>query len=69
MGELFDAILACGAKTIGLQNTLIREWQELPMSQAITRGIDAEAFASDEPKRMMGDFLSKAAARKKARAR
>ncbi len=71
VGELLDAILACGAKAIRLQKTLIREWEELPMSQAIARGIDsfAEAFASDEPKRMMGDFLTKAAARKKARSR
>lgn len=71
VSELIDAILGCGANAIRLQKTLIREWEELPMSQAIERGITrfAEAFASDEPQRMMGAFLTKAAARKKARSR
>ncbi len=71
VSELLDAILACGAKAIRLQKTLVRDWEELPMSQAIARGIAsfAEAFASDEPQRMMGDFLAKAAARSKARSR
>ena len=71
VNELIDAILACGAKAIRLQKTLIREWEELPMSKAIERGITrfADAFASDEPKRMMGAFLTKAAARKKSRTR
>jgi enoyl-CoA hydratase len=67
--ELIDAILACGANAIRLQKTLIREWEDLPLSQAIERGIArfAESFASDEPKRMMGAFLATAAARKKGR--
>ncbi len=71
VGELVGAILACGANAIRLQKALIRDWEELPMAQAIARGVDsfAAAFAGDEPHRMMGDFLAKAAARKKARSR
>jgi enoyl-CoA hydratase len=71
VGELLDAILACGANAIRLQKALIRVWEDLPMGQAIARGIDsfAAAFAGDEPQRMMGDFLAKAAARRKARSR
>lgn len=67
--ELLDAILACGANAIRLQKALIREWEDLPLSQAIERGIErfAESFGSDEPKRMMGAFLGAAAARKKGR--
>jgi enoyl-CoA hydratase/carnithine racemase len=63
--ETLDAILACGPNAIRLQKALIREWEELPMSQAIARGITrfAEAFATDEPKRMMGAFLAKAKTR------
>jgi enoyl-CoA hydratase/carnithine racemase len=65
--ELIDAILACGANAIRLQKTLIREWEDLPLSQAIERGIArfAESYASDEPKQLMGAFLATAAARKK----
>ena len=57
---VLDAILACGPEAIRLQKTLIREWEDLPPSQAIERGITrfAEAFATDEPKRMMGAFLA-----------
>jgi enoyl-CoA hydratase len=67
--ELIDAILACGANAIRLQKTLIREWEDLPLSQAIERGIArlAESYVSDEPKQLMGAFLAKAAARKKGR--
>ena len=64
--ELVDAICACGPKAIRLQKALIRDWEDLPLSQAIERGITrfAEAFATDEPQRMMSDFLSRAAARR-----
>ena len=54
------AILACGPRAIRLQKALIREWEELPLSQAIARGIArfGDAFKTDEPKRMMRAFLA-----------
>lgn len=54
------AILACGPRAIRLQKALIREWEELPLSQAIARGVTrfGDAFKTDEPKRMMGAFLA-----------
>jgi enoyl-CoA hydratase len=54
------AILACGAQAIRLQKALIREWEDLPLSQAIARGIArfGDAFKTDEPKRMMSAFLT-----------
>jgi enoyl-CoA hydratase/carnithine racemase len=71
VGELVDAILACGPTAIRQQKRLIRDWEELPMSQAIERGIAcfAQAFATDEPRQKMGAFLTQAAARRKARDR
>jgi enoyl-CoA hydratase len=71
VGELLDAILACGPTAIRLQKRLIRDWEELPMSQAIERGIAcfAEAFLTEEPRQKMGAFLSTAAARRKTRSR
>lgn len=59
--ELLDAILACGAHAIRAQKRLMREWEDLPLSQSIDRGIAAFAgsFASDEPQRMMGAFLAR----------
>ena len=67
--ELLDAILACGPAAIRLQKSLLREWENLPMSRAIERGIASfeTAFETDEPQRMMGAFLDGAAARRKRR--
>lgn len=67
VAELLDAILACGPNAIRLQKTLVREWGDLPLSQAIERGIIrfADAYAGDEPRRMLGAFLTAAAARKR----
>jgi enoyl-CoA hydratase/carnithine racemase len=58
--QTLQAILACGARAIRLQKALIREWEDLPLSQAIARGIArfGDAFKTDEPKRMMGAFLA-----------
>jgi enoyl-CoA hydratase/carnithine racemase len=67
--QVLDAILGCGAHALRLQKSLIREWEELPLSAAVERGIAsfAAAFESDEPKRMMGGFLAAAAARRRRR--
>ena len=52
--EFAAAILAGGPRAMRLQKTLCRDWDELSASAAIQRGIDAlaEAYASDEPRRM-----------------
>ena len=65
--QVLDAILACGPRAIRLQKALIREWEDLPLSQAIARGIArfGEAFRTDEPKRMMGAFLAGKAQQRK----
>ncbi len=53
------AILACGKRAISAQKALIQAWENLPVREAIERGIDsfAAAWDSDEPTRMMGGFL------------
>lgn len=65
--QVLAAILACGPHAIRLQKALIREWEDLPLSQAIARGIASfgDAFKTDEPKRMMGAFLRDKERRKK----
>jgi enoyl-CoA hydratase/carnithine racemase len=65
--QALGAILACGPRAIRLQKTLIREWEDLPLAQAISRGITrfGEAFQSDEPTRMMGAFLASKAPQRK----
>ena len=62
------AVLACGPRAISAQKALIHAWENLPMRQAIERGIDsfAAAWDSDEPARMMGGFLDAMRRRKLA---
>ena len=65
------AILTCGPKAVSAQKALIQAWENLPMRDAIARGIDsfAASWDSDEPARMMGGFLDAMRRRKLAASR
>jgi len=56
-----DALLKAGPRALRLQKQLIRRWEELPVSGAIAAGIDsfAEAYATEEPWRLMRAFLER----------
>ena len=56
-----QAILEGGPCALRLQKSLIREWERLPLDQAIERGIDsfAAAYETDEPRRLMERFLTR----------
>jgi enoyl-CoA hydratase/carnithine racemase len=56
-----QAILEGGPCAQRLQKSLIREWERLPLDQAIERGIDsfAAAYETDEPRRLMKRFLTR----------
>src|SRR5437762_27603 len=60
------AILAGGPQAIRRQKALILEWEELSTSAAVARGIDAlaEAYATDEPRRMAEARLAEMRARR-----
>ena len=66
VGRLLESILASGPRAVRLQKTLITEWEDLPLRQAIERGIDrfAESWETDEPRAMMCSFLEDRARRK-----
>ena len=75
-GDLDDAverlavsILAAGPQAVRLQKSLILEWEELPTTAAIERGIDCfvAAFDTDEPARMAGALLSELRSRRRSR--
>jgi enoyl-CoA hydratase/carnithine racemase len=56
-----NAIIEAGPRAIRLQKALIREWERLPLDQAIERGIEsfAAAYETDEPSRMMQRFITR----------
>jgi enoyl-CoA hydratase/carnithine racemase len=55
------SILAAGPRALAAQKRLLREWQELPLDAAIAKSIDAfaEAYESDEPRRLMRAFIER----------
>ena len=55
------ALLKAGPRAVRLQKKLIRQWEDLPVSGAIEAGIDcfADAYATDEPSRLMRAFLDR----------
>jgi len=65
--RLAAPILDSGPHAIRIQKALIRDWEELPTSAAVARGIDAftEAYATDEPRRMAAARLAEMRARRK----
>jgi enoyl-CoA hydratase/carnithine racemase len=57
--RLLDSVLASGPHAVKLQKVLIEDWQSMTVDAAIEHGIDVfvDAWASDEPRRMLGQFL------------
>src|SRR5580658_1103971 len=53
-------ILACGPRAIRQQKALIAAWETLPLGPAIDAGVEAfaDAYRTDEPRRMMAAFLA-----------
>jgi len=56
-----DALLAAGPQALRLQKKLIRDWENMTLSQAVRAGIESfrEAYATDEPARMMARFVER----------
>jgi 1,4-dihydroxy-2-naphthoyl-CoA synthase len=61
-----QAITESGPRAVRLQKSLIREWEAMPVSDAIEAGIRAivRAYETDEPARMVGEAMARLAARK-----
>jgi enoyl-CoA hydratase len=63
-----DSIVESGPKAIRLQKELIREWEAMPVNDAIEAGIRCmyRAYQSDEPTRMVGEAIDRLKARKRS---
>jgi enoyl-CoA hydratase len=62
-----DALLSCGPQAVRLQKKLIRDWENLTLDQAVRAGIESfkQAYATEEPTRMMASFANRARHKKK----
>ena len=56
-----DAILEAGPQAIRLQKELIREWEAMPVNDAIQAGVRnfVRAYDTDEPTRLIGDTIAR----------
>ena len=66
VGKVVADLLACGPEALKRQKALIRQWETLPLKDAIAAGVTAfaQSFETDEPRRMLAAFLKAEAARK-----
>ena len=64
--RLLASILASGPQAVRLQKALVAEWEELTPRDAVRRGIEvfAEAWRTDEPRRVIEAFLAELRERK-----
>jgi enoyl-CoA hydratase len=69
LSEWVGSIVESGPKAIRLQKELIREWEAMPVNDAIEAGIRCmyRAYQSDEPTRMVNQAIHRLKARKEAR--
>jgi enoyl-CoA hydratase len=65
VADALAPILACGPNVIATQKALLRQWEELPLNEAIAATVPAfgRIFASGEPQRYMQAFLDAKARR------
>lgn len=61
LARTVDMICAAGPVAVRLQKALLLDWEELPLRDAVERGIDslAKAFESTEPRERMRAFLDR----------
>jgi enoyl-CoA hydratase/carnithine racemase len=56
-----DMLLACGPEALRIQKALLRQWEELPLTESVNLsiGVFGTSFLSDEPKRLMQAFIDR----------
>jgi enoyl-CoA hydratase len=59
--KLVEALLKCGPEALRAQKELVRHWEELPLAESVhlSIGMFGRSFLTDEPKRLMGEFVNR----------
>jgi enoyl-CoA hydratase len=55
------SLLACGPEALRTQKALLRQWEELPLTESVNLsiGVFGKSFLTDEPKRLMQGFIDR----------
>jgi len=61
IGKTVDALLKCGPQALRAQKALLRQWEELPLTESVNLsiGVFGKSFLTDEPKRLMQAFVDR----------
>jgi enoyl-CoA hydratase/carnithine racemase len=59
--QTIESLLACGPEALRAQKALLRQWEELPLTESINLSIAVfgRSFLGDEPQRMMQRFIDR----------
>jgi enoyl-CoA hydratase len=59
--KAIEALLACGPEALRTQKALLRQWEELPLTESVNLSIEVfgRSFLTDEPKRLMQAFIDR----------
>jgi len=61
VGKTVEALLECGPEALRAQKALLRQWEELPLTESVNLsvGVFGRSFLTDEPKRLMQGFIDR----------
>jgi enoyl-CoA hydratase len=59
--KVVDMLLECGPEALRAQKALLKQWEELPLTESVDLSIKVfgQSFLSDEPHRMMQGFIDR----------
>jgi enoyl-CoA hydratase/carnithine racemase len=59
--KVVAALLKCGPEALRTQKALLRQWEELPLTESVdlSIGVFGRSFLTDEPKRLMQEFVNR----------
>jgi enoyl-CoA hydratase len=59
--KTIDSLLRCGPEALRAQKALLRQWEELPLTESVNLsiGVFGRSFLTDEPKRLMQEFIDR----------
>ena len=59
--HVIKMLLECGPEALRSQKELLRQWEELPLTEAVnfSVGLFGKSFLTDEPKRLMQGFIDR----------
>ena len=59
--DVVTMLLECGPEALRLQKALLRQWEELPLTESVNLsvGVFGKSFLTDEPTRLMQAFVNR----------